>query len=91
MAELGQWIRKGNVDDRRDEPWPWHELGAKLKDPQQSVGIKPAMEADRSLEPVSPLAMQLGAMQVAHPTPEEMMRFLTEIEMMNPYEPKKRK
>lgn len=90
MAEIGQWIRKGNVEDRRDDPWPWHELGAKLKDPQQSVGTAPPIDADRTLEPISPLAMQLGATQVAPPTTEEMMKFITDIEMMNPYEPRKK-
>jgi len=78
------------IEDRRDDPWPWHQLGAILRDPIQTVGNPPPPEADRTLEPMSSLAMQLGAKQIAPLTPAEMMKFMMDIEMMNPYEPLKR-
>lgn len=85
-----QFVRSPNVEDRTDTPWPWHPAGAKLKDPHQSVPLNTDSTVDRTLEPITALAMQLGANQIKRPSDEEIMRFITSIEMMNPYEPKRK-
>lgn len=95
MANVWEQLRESqNVEDRTNEPWPWHPVGAKKKDPVMMPTMEYAESLKQSKNPqvpmATPLAQQLGAMQVAPPTDSEMMRFITDIEMMNPYEPTKR-
>jgi hypothetical protein len=89
----GPWQRlreSPNVDDRRDEPWPWHELSKDIIG-RGTPTLQRTTEyaVDRLLPPEIPpitsrLQQQAGTGDVSPISSEELMKFLLEIESMNP-------
>lgn len=81
-----------NIDDRQNEPWPWHGLSKDILG-RGSPTLQKTLEvalglADPEIPPVTRLGRDLGAGDVAPITDSELMKFMLDIEAMNPYNPK---
>ena len=80
-----------NVEDRRDEPWPWHGVtkthpGMTMTTPAVSDMVMGQVESE-TVPPLTALGRQLGARDVAKPTDQDVIKFLLDIENMNPEPP----
>ena len=79
-----------NVEDRRDEPWPWH--GVTKQYPAQTMTTQAISDQvlgnleNETVPPMNRLASALGARDVTKPTDQDVIKFLLDIERMNPYE-----
>lgn len=80
-----------NIDDRRDDPWPWHTISNASR---EEDNLTPTRETivDRingivlpeDIPPVTRLSRDAGASDVEPISKEELLKFLINIESMNP-------
>lgn len=76
---FGPWYHRGYVDDRRSEPYPWSSIENEPPPVNTSEVQIP--------QQLTPLARAAGAQDVKMPTPEEVIRFLINVDQHNPYPP----
>lgn len=85
------WYEGGQVEDRRNEPWPWHQLS----NDKQSLTAREGMEAysalNPELPPTTPLGVAAGVNDVKPPDSAELLKFLIDIEMANAGPPARRR
>lgn len=89
MAELGDYLRSGQIEDRRDDPWPWHSLATTKREDLMTPTAKTVMDRINSIvtpediPPVTRLTRDLGAHDIGPLSKEEVLKFILDIEMMN--------
>lgn len=81
-----------DIEDRRDDPWPWHRLSQPFQI-TPTLGTSAQWSADYlnrdNIPPItSRLQQEAGAGDVSPITDSELMKFMLDIEAMNPYNPK---
>ena len=98
LSPFARMRPSNNVEDRREEAFPWHSLGARTNQENNMTPTgKTVMDringivTPEDIPPVTKMSRDLGARDVGPISKEELLKFITSIEMMNPYEPTKRK
>lgn len=80
--------RSDNVDDRRDDPWPWHKIEGKEGSPTHEQYIENIVAAIKKGDPYIPamtaLSRDAGARDISPIPAEELIKFLINIDQMNP-------
>lgn len=90
---LSPWdkIRQSsNVEDRRDDPWPWHKISTTEQQFRSTptvpelIGLIQKDIDKENIPPVTSLSRDAGARDVSPITSEELLRFLLQVDSHNP-------
>jgi hypothetical protein len=80
-----------DIEDRRNEPWPWMDT-KQLPQTATTEVLLQQLAAAAERENIPPITNRLqqaaGAGDVSPITDTELMKFILDIEAMNPYNPK---